>query len=260
MNVPLSLIIPVYNDEKYVSEALQSVGKQTLDSSLFEVVIVNDGSTDRTGELIDKEVKGINNARVIPREENRGISFTKNQAIKESNGKYIVILESDDLLMPSALEATLDFMNENPSVCYSYSGHKRIDENGKDLNQERVGDFFSRKKLLHYNFVGHLRCFTKEIHNLIGGFDESIKVCEDWNHVLKASEILREDQIKHNPRVLYSYRLHGSNISGESKRMVKWAKIVLRNSIKRKEGLDVEVIFKGKKDRNSHSLFDWAEK
>ena len=93
----LSIIVPVYNVEEYVRPCLESIFKQDLDDSRFEVIIVNDGSTDRSMEMIADIIQAHSNITVI-NQENLSLSVARNNGIAVAKGEYIIMPDSDDLL------------------------------------------------------------------------------------------------------------------------------------------------------------------
>jgi teichuronic acid biosynthesis glycosyltransferase TuaG len=191
----ISLITPAYNSDKFVKQGVESVSNQTLDQKYFEWIVLDDGSSDGTFEELKKHASNLENALVFSRGKNLGTSITRDQAIALSKGKYLAFFDIDDLLDPNALESTLDLMESSDKIKFSYSKHKRINADG-DFICDREGFPFSRERLLHYNFVGHLKCVDKEIHEAINGFDEIFsRYSEDYDYILRASEILEEDQI-----------------------------------------------------------------
>lgn len=101
-NILISVIIPAYNVEEYLSKCLDSVVNQTMSSENYEVIIVNDGSTDHTGQIIDKFIK-YNENFVAINEENAGLSRARNAGIKVATGEYISFLDGDDFWEPSFL-------------------------------------------------------------------------------------------------------------------------------------------------------------
>jgi len=205
----ISLVIPTHNVEKYISQTLQSVKNQTLDSSEYEVIIFDDGSTDNTNYLIQSCINGFGNIGHYQRIENKGTAITRNEAIEKAQGKLITLLDADDLLEPNALKSTLNFMNTNPQVRYSYSKHIKVDAQGNVL-QRVHGIPYNSEKILHFNFVGPIKTFERDLHKEIGGYDPSTKV-EDYEHILKASVRIGKDQIAQNPEFLYRYVIHGTN-------------------------------------------------
>ena len=112
----ISLIIPVYNAEKYLLEALKSVTEQTFKN--FEAIVVNDGSTDKSCEIASKFANKYENFKII-NQENMGTGEAKNTGIKNSKGKYIAFLDSDDFLAPNFLESLYKLLIEtNADISY----------------------------------------------------------------------------------------------------------------------------------------------
>ena len=103
----LSIIVPVYNVEKYVRPCIESIFRQGLDESRFEVIIVNDGTLDRSMEVIDDIVKSHSNITVI-NQENQSLSVARNVGITAAKGEYILMPDSDDLLVENSLLPLLD--------------------------------------------------------------------------------------------------------------------------------------------------------
>lgn len=253
----ISLIIPTYNVEKYIFETLQSVKNQTADPNLFEVIIVDDCSTDNTPFIIEKEIKDMTNVIYKRKEVNEGTSVARNEAIELSNGEYIALLDSDDLLEPIAIESTLKLIKNHPDAAYFYSKYKRIDAKGNSL-PDKPGYPFSKKNLYHFNLVSPFTCFSREIHNKIGGFEKGNEA-EDWDHALKASEVLREDQVIYNPEFLYLYRIHDESKSfAQVDQVRKSAVKMLINALNRINLKVKDISFR--RTEEGHSYYDWERK
>jgi glycosyltransferase involved in cell wall biosynthesis len=103
----LSIIVPVYNVEKYVRSCIESIFKQELDEDRFEVIIVNDGTKDRSMEMIDDIIQQHKNITVI-NQENLGLSVARNNGIAAAKGEYILMPDSDDLLIENSLMPLLE--------------------------------------------------------------------------------------------------------------------------------------------------------
>lgn len=110
--IELSIIVPVYNVEKYVHACLESIFKQGLDDASFEVIIVNDGSTDRSMEMIEYIISQHRNITVI-NQDNKGLSIARNNGIANAKGKYILMPDSDDLLIENSLKPLLEIALES---------------------------------------------------------------------------------------------------------------------------------------------------
>ncbi len=250
-----SVIIPAYNVENYIGETIQSIGNQTASPSDFQVVIVDDGSTDNTLEVIQKEIQGMENVRVFSGE-NQGTAFTRNKAVEKACGDLIMLLDGDDLFEPTTVESMTRFFRENPQLAFAYSRHKKIDDRG-NIICNRLGYSFSRERLLHFNFVGPVKIFRKDLFERIKGFKDVY--VEDYDFVLRASEVLSDDQIAQNPIYLYKYRIHRDNksVSGIQKSRNAAARAI-QDSLRRKEGINTEV-FWTHMTSDKYNYFDWGE-
>ena len=135
MNKPLvSVVMPLYNAEKYVGEAVESVLSQSYTN--FELIIVNDASTDKSVA----QVKRIVDRRIviIENEKNLGIVASRNRGLALAKGKYIAVLDSDDIALPNRLEKQEAFLEANPEygICGSY--YHVINGNGKKILSFKV--------------------------------------------------------------------------------------------------------------------------
>lgn len=119
INEPIiSVIMPVYNAEKYLDEAIQSILNQTFNN--FEFIIINDGSTDKSLEIIEKYKKQDERIILISRE-NKGLIFSLNEGIEKSNGKYIARMDADDISLPERFKKQLSMIEkDNVDVCGSH--------------------------------------------------------------------------------------------------------------------------------------------
>ena len=106
-SINLSIIIPVYNVEKYIRTCLESVYKQGINDEYFEVIIINDGTKDGSIQIIEDLISQHNNI-IVYNQENQGISSTRNKGIELARGKYIFMLDSDDLLVEHSLSIIMD--------------------------------------------------------------------------------------------------------------------------------------------------------
>ena len=105
--ISLSIIVPIYNVEKYIRPCIESIFNQGLDDSVFEVIIINDGTKDRSIEVIDDIVQSHSNISVI-NQDNQGLSVVRNHGISIAKGEYILMPDSDDLLIENSLKPLLE--------------------------------------------------------------------------------------------------------------------------------------------------------
>ena len=135
MSTKLSIIVPVYNVEKYIRSCIESIFKQGLDDADFEVIIVNDGTKDRSIEMIADIVQQHDNLSVI-NQENQGLSVARNNGIAAAKGEYILMPDSDDLLIENSLNPLLEKALETKAdlVVADYLS----------MNDEEIDDFYKK--------------------------------------------------------------------------------------------------------------------
>lgn len=122
MSSPLfSVVIPAYNAERFIGLTIKSILQQTVQD--FEIVVVNDGSTDGTLQILESIQDG--RLRIIT-QENGGECAARNRGLREAKGEYISFIDSDDAWLPNHLETALDFFNAHPEYCWFASTHKQV--------------------------------------------------------------------------------------------------------------------------------------
>jgi glycosyltransferase involved in cell wall biosynthesis len=175
-NKPLvSVIIPCYNHGKYLNFAIDSVLAQTY--SNFEIILVDDGSDDpETIILIDSYL----NPRIkIIRTKNQGVSAARNCGIFQSNGQYILPLDSDNILHPKYIEMTIPFLKDYDVI------YTNLEYFGARNEKMLILDFTIETQLT-FNIVDNTALFKKKFWQKVGGYDETLKIgWEDWDFWLK---------------------------------------------------------------------------
>ncbi len=132
----VTVIMPVYNAEKYVEEAINSVLNQTFKG--FELIIVNDCSTDNSKEVIEKTIANDNRVILIDLKENKGKAHALNRALEVAKGKFICFLDADDIYFSDKLEQQIKFMEENPDIDMIYGGAKYFADENIKLEREQT--------------------------------------------------------------------------------------------------------------------------
>lgn len=134
MNDLVSIIMPSYNTAPYISETIQSVLNQTYQN--WELIVVDDCSTDNTDQVVayikDERIKYLKN------EKNSGAAISRNRALRESKGRWIAFLDSDDLWMPEKLEKQIAFMESN-GYFFSYTNYEEMDMDGNSTGVKVTG-------------------------------------------------------------------------------------------------------------------------
>ena len=184
-NMPtVSVCIPTYNRKTYLQQTIESVKAQTYRD--YEIVIVDDGSTDGSGEMIKKLDCPIR----YYWQENAGLPKTRNRLIRLARGKYISFLDSDDLLVPDALERLVAVAKTQSQDVIVYGPYLRMDQDGNIFGRvkEKLYSGYVSRHLFERIFVhpnGSL--LAKSILQKLGGYDGSLRVCEDYELWLRAS-------------------------------------------------------------------------
>ncbi len=182
----ISVIIPTFNRKNFLKEALLSVFNQTFKN--FEVIVYDDGSTDNTYGLI-RQMQQYYPINYIYSKENKGPSYARNRAVKAANGRYIAFLDSDDLWLKNKLKIQYQFLIENQiSICQTDEYWIR---NGKKVNpmnkhKKPSGDVFERSLDLCVVSPSAVM-LEKKLFEEIGGFDERMPACEDYDLWLRIS-------------------------------------------------------------------------
>ena len=179
MKPNISVVIPTYNRAQFLKESVDSVLCQTYND--FELIIIDDGSKDKTKEVIASYQK--TNIRYIFKE-HRGVSSARNLGISEARGEYIAFLDSDDLWMPKKLALQKNFMETNPkySLCYTEEIwiRKGIRVNACKKHKKYSGDIFD--KCLPLCIISPSSAMIRsDILRSLGGFDEELPACEDYD-------------------------------------------------------------------------------
>lgn len=215
----ISVNMPVYNGEKYISESIESILDQSFTN--FELIIVDNGSTDETIEVI-KEFDD-DRIKLIQNEKNMGLAYSRNRAIQESQSKYIAILDSDDIATPNRLEEQYQFLETNHEYAMVGSFYQTIDENGKlKDNFPLMSDPDLIPAFLLFN-----NCFAQPSllirKNIIPepAYLDHLAPAEDYNLWIRIIDRHKGTNI---PKYLLRYRVHSENFSSNTKKQIESVK------------------------------------
>jgi glycosyltransferase involved in cell wall biosynthesis len=176
--IHFSVIIPTYNRKEVLKRAIDSVLAQTF--SGFEVIVVDDGSQDDTGDLLKESYPNVQYFKI----ENQGVSAARNFGVSKARGKFLAFLDSDDEWLPKKLEKQFEYISEKPETKLIHSNEIWI-RNGKRVNQmkkhvKQGGDFFHRALELCLISPSAV-VIEKQFFEKHEGFDVSFEVCEDYD-------------------------------------------------------------------------------
>lgn len=219
----VSVVLPTYNGAKYLRNSIESVLGQTLQD--WELIIVNDCSTDNTDEIITEYMAVDSRIHVIKNDENRKLPTSLNIGFASARGKYLTWTSDDNMYLPEALEKMalfLDTHKENPMVVGRMTN---IDDNGRFM---RVFTDYDSSIMWINNVVGACFMYRRSVLDKIGGYDPAFVYAEDYEYWLR---ILEEcGPIGRLPEILYVYRYHASSLTTKKRAGVSHALQMMRKA------------------------------
>lgn len=234
----ISVIIPTFNSEKTIADTIDSVLQQTFTD--FELIIINDGSTDLTLDVIAK----FQDSRIkVLSFENAGGNVSRNRGLKQSVGKYISFLDADDLWTPDKLQSQLKALEKNSDAKVAYSWTDYINENGDFLvagtHTTTNGDVY--EKLLVNNFLenGSNPLIYRDALVELDGFDESLAAAQDWDMWLRLADRYNFVAV---PSVQILYRVSSHSLSSNLTRQEKACLQVLARAYHAKTGIGSHIL------------------
>lgn len=200
----VSIILPTFNGENYIREAIESCLSQSFDD--FELIVVNDCSTDSTLSIVESIAKKDSRIKILNNTANLKLPASLNVGFKYASGKYFTWTSDDNIFTKNAMEVLMAAISNGNSPDIVYSSYKIINEQG-DF-ETNFGGF--PEELIFQNIVGACFLFKKEVYMKLSGFDEKKYMIEDydfWIRALKYFDFTFLDQ------TLYTYRRHAQSIS-----------------------------------------------
>ena len=227
----VSIVMPTYNAVKYIQGAVESVLRQTYTD--WELLIVDDGSTDGTEQMIQNLIKMDERVKLVKNRENIGVAETRNRGVELAKGEWIAFLDSDDIWHPNKLQEQLELYQRN-GMPFIFTGSGFMDENGKLLNYElSVPQIIGYKELLKQNVISCSSVLIKKELAKKYPMEHSEKMHEDFAVWLS---ILKQEHIKaagvNKPLLIY-------RISEKSKSGNKWKASVMTFRVYRYIGLSI---------------------
>lgn len=233
----LSIIVPNYNNEKYIEKCLESILSQTYKN--IEIVIIDDASTDKSIDIINGYKKKYSFIKVIYNKQNQGVTRNRDSAIKASIGNYITTLDSDDFYINNTkLEKEMKIIKinelKNKKNIIAFSNIVLVDTMGKELsvdtkNNIKEGNIFinlfTRDCMVPRDFI-----FTKKQYQEAGGYDLKIPIYEDWDLKLR---LACKNEFYYTGVDGIGYRRHGTGLSSaDSSKHIKWLRYIYKKNIK----------------------------
>ncbi len=255
----ISCIIPTYNRYEYLKRAIDSI--YAGDEIPNEIIIIDDGSNDNTKD-ITKDYKNI----IYHYIDNSGVSKARNEGIKKARNEWICFLDSDDIWEKEKLKNQIHFHKNNKDILVSQSNEKWIRNNNQVQLPKKYkkyqGNIF-KEAIKECIVTMSSLMINKRVFEEIGYFDESLKVCEDYDLTLKIAKKYKFGLIKSND--ITKYGGHNNQLSKKYPIMDKYRIQALKKHLDNHEYLEdikneiikkADIICKGAKKRNNITLYD----
>jgi glycosyltransferase involved in cell wall biosynthesis len=203
----VSVVIPAYNVEPYVREAIESAVDQTV--APHEIVVVNDGSTDGTGAVVDTLAREHPHVRVV-HQDNGGPAVARNTAIAVATGEFLTFLDADDAMVRDRIETQVGYLLAHPQAGVVIGSVERMAEPGVEFDaaflKHEIGTLDRADGANLMAMTARASVFAE-----LGVFDPSYRLSEDYQWLVRAHA--REVTIALVPRIVARRRLHGTNVS-----------------------------------------------
>lgn len=207
MKKPLvSVIMPTYNRARYLADSISSVLKQTYAN--FELLIIDDGSTDKTKNVVKYFTNKDPRVRYFVNEHSGRPAIPRNFGLKQARGEYLTFLDSDDEYLPEKIVRQMEFLQDEGLDVVGVGGII-VDITGQKIKEvipEKTKDWL--EKILGGNFVFNPIMIRRAAYEKIGGFDERAEFIEDWEWLIRICEHLKFGLLSES---LFKYRIHGRN-------------------------------------------------
>ena len=206
----VSVQVPVYNAERYLESAMESILTQTFDD--FELVVIDDGSTDGSRAILERLADRDGRIRLTSRE-NRGVTATRNELLELARGEYIAIMDSDDLSLPDRFAEQVRFLDEHPDHVAVGTRSAFIDPDGDVIRNWLELESHEQIDAAHMAGDGGALIHPSTMIRRqavvdLGGYRHAFEPAEDYDLFLRLGEV---GKLANLPRVLFEYRQHLSS-------------------------------------------------
>lgn len=201
----VSIVLPTYNGAKYIQQSIGSCLKQTYKN--IELIIVDDGSTDKTTEII----KSYHDARIryIRHRKKKGLAHALNTGFAKATGEYLTWTSDDNYYAEKAVESMVDTLRTNKKIDFAYANYYMINEDGKVLQSIRGAP---SKNLKEGNCIGPCFLYRRKIYEIIGEYNPEAFLVEDYEYWIRISKRFRMQMLD---EYLYRHRLHPKSLTGQ---------------------------------------------
>lgn len=219
----VSIIIPALNAERFIAEAIESILAQGVEP--IEIVVIDDGSTDRTAAIANRYGSPV---RCIS-QPNRGLPGARNSGLAAASGDLIGFCDADDVFMPGCLQLQLEKLGANPDKDLVV---------GRFVNETMVGNsadgisFTPLEVTDDYIMSMSVSIVRRHVFDTVGRFDEAMRYCDDWDWFMRAREA--QVPILFHPNQIMWRRLHDGNMTRDQEASRRYTALMLKRSLDRR--------------------------
>lgn len=218
-DIQISVIIPNYNYERFISECIHSVINSDFNKNNMEIIVVDDSSTDQSVEIISSFVSSENGlVKLIQNTQNMGLAKTRNIGINAAEGKYLFFLDSDNYIGKSCLSKHHNFLSQNSDYVACYAPIQKFNDSNKELTYVFSNEQYDFEKLKHGNYIDAMSMIKKDVFEELGGYDEEMPISgwEDYELWLRLGFNQKKVSII-GPEALTYYRVHRDSMISKFK-------------------------------------------
>lgn len=212
----VSIVLPTYNGSKFISESIESVINQTYQD--WELIIVNDCSTDNTLEICREYEKKDSRIRVIDNEVNKKLPASLNVGFREAKGVYYTWTSDDNRYMPIAIERMVQELDDNSGIDMVSFAYENISDDGDFVFVSFADIDRTTKDLMTGCNIGACFMYRREIAEKVGEYDENTFCAEDYDYWCRLALV---GNILYNKDVLYQYRLNSQSLTATKQKTVR---------------------------------------
>lgn len=234
-NELVTIYVTNFNYANYIEQSIESVLAQTYKN--FELIIIDDGSTDNSREIINRYIEKTN-VRVIF-QENKGLIASNNIAVRAAQGKYVMRLDADDYLDKNALLVLVNAIEKSDDIALIFPDYYYVDAEGQVTGQERRHDFQANVTLLDQPAHGACTLIRRDCLLEVGGYSPEFTCQDGWDLWLKLTENYSVGNVN---LPLFYYRRHNTNLTNDTDRLLETRAEIYKSHAKRTKRPHLKVI------------------
>ena len=213
-NKLVSIVLPVYNGSDHISESVNSILRQTYQN--WELIIVDDCSTDNTSEIIENFAKSDSRIHVLHNEQNLKLPMTLNVGFAEAKGDYFTWTSDDNMYRLNAIERMIDALEENSGVDLVYADYTVVNDAWETISEVKKAE---PSEIRFYNMVGACFMYRSGLARKVGHYDPETFLAEDYDYWLRCYKFT---DFLHIQEDLYIYRCHDKSLSATKRKDVAY--------------------------------------